>query len=264
MANETTASSTKGREPRAAGPVDRAFALLKIVVASPQPIGVRELARRAGLAPSTTARTLGILDDLGMVERTPEGAARPGAGLVTLTHRTEQTPASLRNRLRPLTADLMREFGENAAIAVDEGNTVLYVVSSRVRGALQVPDPTDDSFAFHIVAPGLIAMASWTEERLEAYLGEQLTAPTAFSVVNPRKIRARVRRAHRDHHAWTDQELDVDVNGVAVPIVDDTGDLIAMASLYGPAHRLNPTERPDLGTQLHTFVTEWSAELAWD
>lgn len=262
MATETTASSNKRREPRTAGPVDRAFALLQIVVNSPQPIGVRELARQAGLAPSTTARTLGILDDLGMVERTPEGAARPGAGLATLTHRTEQTPASLRDRLRPLTIDLMHEFGENAAIAVDDGDTVLYVVSSRVTGALQVPDPTDDSFAFHIVAPGLIAMASWTEDRLEAYLGERLDALTPFSVVNPRKVRARVRRVRREHYAWTDQELDVDVNGLAVPIVDDAGDLIAMASLYGPAHRLNPTERPGLGARLHEFVLDWPTGLA--
>jgi hypothetical protein len=30
---------------------------------------------------------------------------------------------------------------------------VLYVVSCRVTGALQVPDPTGDHHAFHLVAP---------------------------------------------------------------------------------------------------------------
>ena len=60
------------------GPVHRAFALLQLVVASDEPVGVRELARRAGLSRSTTSRMLGILAELGMVERTSDGAARPG------------------------------------------------------------------------------------------------------------------------------------------------------------------------------------------
>src|SRR5690349_8988735 len=63
----------------AEGPVHRAFGLLQLVVAAGEPVGVRELARRAGLARSTTSRMLAILAELGMVERTPDGGARPGA-----------------------------------------------------------------------------------------------------------------------------------------------------------------------------------------
>lgn len=250
------------RASRPSGPVDRAFALLQIVVAAPHPIGVRDLARRSGLAPSTTARTLGILDDLGMVERTPEGAARPGAALATLTHQVKQSPASLRDRLRPLTVDLMNEFGENAAIAVDDGNGVLYVVSSRVSGALQVPDPTGDSHDFHLVAPGLVAMSHWDDARLDAHLVRPLARATAFSVVDPGRIRERIQRARVEHHAWTDQELDIDVNGLAVPIVGQGGELLAMASLYGPAHRFNPARRPGLGTELSAHVLERTSDLA--
>lgn len=256
MAGDTTASRDTARAP---GPVDRAFTLLQIVVASPHPIGVRDLARQAGLAPSTTTRTLGILGDLGMVERTATGAARPGAALATLTHQVEQSPASLRDRLRPLSVDLMNEFGENAAIAIDDGNGVLYIVSSRVTGALQVPDPAGDSYAFHLVAPGLVAMSHWDAARVDAYLDESVTAATPFSVTKPAAIRKRLKRARRDQHVWTDQELDVDVNGLAVPITNDAGDLVAMASLYGPAHRLNPIERPDLGAKLQAYVLERTA-----
>lgn len=258
MTRETTPSRDTAR---ASGPVDRAFALLQIVVASPHPIGVRDLARRAGLAPSTTTRTLGILGDLGMVERTADGAARPGASLATLTHQVGQSTASLRDRLRPLSVDLMNEFGENAAIAIDDGNGALYIVSSRVTGALQVPDPTGDSHAFHLVAPGLVAMAHWDNARVDAYLDQPVTTATPFSVTKPASIRKRIKRARREQHAWTDQELDLDVNGLAVPITNEAGDLVAMASLYGPAHRLNPIERPDLGAHLQTYVLERTPNL---
>lgn len=246
---------------RAPGPVDRAFALLQIVTASHEPIGVRDLARRSGLAPSTTARTLGILTDLGMVERTADGAARPGPGLATLTSRVEHTAASWRHRLRPLAIDLVAEFGENAAIAIDDGDEVLYIVGSRVDGALQVPDPTDERFPCHLVAPGLVAMAHWNTTRLETYLEQPLAHPSVHSVTSPQRIRTRLRRVRRDGHAWTDQELDIDVNGLAVPIRDRDDELVAIASLYGPAHRFNPNERPELARELHEWVTERTSDL---
>lgn len=241
---------------RAPGPVDRAFTVLQLIVAAPSPLGVRALGRRAGLSPATTSRTLGILADLGMVERTPNGAARPGPGLATLTRRVEQSPATLRDRLRPLAADMTHSFGENAAIAVDDGRGVLYLASSRLPTAVQVADPTGSTFPFHVVAPGVVAMTAWNDERLESYLGGPLARPTDHSVVDPDAIRRRVERADADGHVWTDQELDLEVNGLAVPIDSPSGELVAIATLYGPSYRLAPEDRPALARELQALVAE--------
>ncbi|HSH11869.1 MAG TPA: helix-turn-helix domain-containing protein [Ilumatobacter sp.] len=246
---------------RPVGPVHRAFALLQLVVAADEPIGARELARRSGVSKSTAARMLGILAELGMVERNAAGAARPGAGLTTLTRRVGRSPAVLRQLLRPLTAELQRTYDENAAVGIDDGDGFLYLDSARSSTAVQVADPAGDTFAFHVVAPGLMAMAAWTEERLEAYLVGPLAAPTDRSVVDPAAIRARVSRARRDGFVWTDQELDLDVNGVAVPIHDGAGRQVAVATLYGPAYRLNAGGSPDLGPRLAAFVAERAAGL---
>jgi DNA-binding IclR family transcriptional regulator len=246
---------------RPIGPVHRAFALLQLVIAAGEPVGVRELARRSGLSKSTTARTLGILGELGMVERTAAGAARPGAGLTALTRRVGRSPAVLRDLLRPLTAELQRTYDENAAVGVDDGEAFLYLDSARSTTAVQVADPAGESFPFHLVAPGLMAMADWTTERLEAYLAGPLAAPTDHSVIDPAAIRARVATVRRQGFVWTDQELDLDVNAVAVPICDGDGQQVAVATLYGPAYRLNATESPELGPTLASFVAERAAGL---
>ncbi len=245
---------------RPIGPVHRAFALLQVVVAAGEPIGVRDLARRAGLSRSTTGRMLGILGELGMVERTADGAALPGAGLATLTSTLDRSASVLRERLRSLTVDLMREFGENAAIAVDDGDALLYIDSARTDVAVQVADPAGERFAFHLVAPGLVAMAAWPGDRLDEYLATPLTAATDRSVVEPDRIRARLHRIRDRSFAWTDQELDLEVNGLAVPIRRD-GEVIAIATLYGPTYRLNADETPGLGPALAAFVTDRSAAL---
>ena len=251
MSDAVSASSPEG-------PVHRAFALLQLVVASDEPVGVRELARRAGLSRSTTSRTLGILSELGMVERTTDGAARPGAGLATLTNRLDESPAVIRERFRPLAAEMQRAYGENAAVGVDDGTGFLYLASARVPAAVQVADPVDRTYPFHLVAPGLVAMAAWPEDRLDGFLAEPLTGSTANSVTDPERIRKRLARIRRDGYAWTDQELDLEVNGLAAPIVDAAGATVAVATLYGPSYRFAEQLDPQLGRKFATFVRERS------
>lgn len=243
------------------GPVHRAFGLLQLVVAAGEPVGVRDLARRSGLSRSTTGRMLGILAELGMVERTADGAALPGAALATLSTTTDAFGPMLRQRLRPLTLDLRDEFGENAAVGADDGGAFLYLDTARIEAAVQVPDPTGERFDFHLVAPGLMAMAAWSPDRLEKYLAGPLRRATEHSVTDPARIRERLERIQAAGHAWTDQELDEDVNGVAVPIRDAAGEPVAIATLYGPAYRLSAQVSPDLGPAMSAFVADRSAAL---
>lgn len=234
----------------------RAFGLLQVVVAAGEPVGVRDLARRSGLSRSTTGRMLGILAELGMVERTVDGATIPGAGLAGLTALAGRSTALLRHRVQPVASELMREFGENAAVGVDDGAAFLYLVSSRHDTAVQVPDPVDGRFDFHLVAPGLVAMTAWREDRVAEYLVTKLAAPTEHSVIDPDRIRVRLDRIRSDGFAWTDQELDLEVNGLAAPIVSAAGEMVAVATLYGPSYRLNSESCPTLGPALAAFVTD--------
>lgn len=238
----------------AEGAVHRSFALLQLLVAAGEPLGVRELARRSGLSKSAVSRLLATLAQIGMVERTGDGGARPGAGLATLTRRVEHTPGLLRERLRPLTAEMQREYDENAAVGIDDGNGFLYLASARVPAAVQVADPVGETFPFHLVAPGLVVMAAWPDERVDEYLATPLAGPTQHSVTEPNAIRERLARIRRDGYAWTDQELDLEVNGLAAPIRGGSGDQLAIATLYGPSYRLSEQAHPALGAQFASFV----------
>jgi DNA-binding IclR family transcriptional regulator len=243
----------------AVGPVHRAFALLQFVVAAGEPIGVRELGRRSGLSRSTTSRTLGILADLGMVERTADGGARPGAGLASLTRRIEQSPAVLRERFRPLAVEMQRVYGENAAVGIDDGTGFVYLASARVPATVQVADPVGETYTFHLIAPGLVAMAHWPSDRLATYLAAPLGRATKHSVVGATAIRKRLAAIRRTGYAWTDQELDLEVNGLAAPIIAPEGGLLAVATLYGPSYRFSEALQPDLGREFAAFVAERTA-----
>ena len=187
-----------------------------------------------------------------MVDRTVDGDVVPGSGLATLQPQSTTTP-QLSDRLRPLVSELVRTFGEDAALAVDDGDAMLYIGHAESRNAVSVQDVSGQRHPFHLVAPGLVAMAWWRPERLSEYLATELAAPTSTSVVAATKIERRLSKIRRNGFAWTDEELDVGINGLAVPILDD-GDFIAAIGVYGPSYRLSPEARPQLANDLRELV----------
>lgn len=234
------------------GPVDRAFHLLQVVVASGEPLGVREIGRRTGLPRSTASRLVATLERLRMVSRDPSGGIVAGSALATLQTGASATPL-LRDRLQPLLVELAQRFGENAALALDDGDRLLYISQVASEHPVSVHDVTGEGHPFHLVAPGLVVMANWDTDRLDSHLRGRLEAATPNSMTSPSAIRKRLRRVRSDGFAWTDQELDLGINGVAVPIVID-GALTATVSLFGPSYRFSESLHSDLGPQLSDLV----------
>jgi len=234
------------------GPVDRAFHLLQVLVAAGEPVGVRELSRRTGLPRSTTSRLVSTLERLGMIERTTDGNVVPGSALATLQTSTSHE-LLLRDRLRPLLSELVNTFGESAALAVDDGDALLYVAQVAGENPVSVGDVEGERHAYHLVAPGLVTMAHWPADQLRRHLGTVLTAATDRSMTKPTALRKRLKQIVIDGWAWTDQELDLGINGLAVPVFTD-GEMTATLSLYGPSYRFSPEARPALATNLATLV----------
>lgn len=241
-------------------PVERAFRLLQVVVAAGESIGVRELGRRTGLPRSTVSRLIRTLADLGMVSRTSDGAVLPGSALATL-HPSAASAPLLEDQLRPLLAELVQVFGENAALSIDDGDRLLYLTQVSADHAVSVPAVISERHHFHLVAPGLVTMAWWSPDRLADHLGTDLEAATGHSVIATDLLRERVTQIRTAGWCWTNQELDIGVNGVAVPVLGKAGELIATISLFGPAYRLNPDARPRLALDLAAMICHRSPTL---
>lgn len=239
--------------------IERSFLLLQLVAAADEPLGVRELGRRSGLPRSTVSRLTAQLVELGMLSRSGVGGLVSGPALGTLIPGDEAPPAALEDRLRPLLVECVQRFGESAALTVDTPTGALYLTNVLGPSAIQAPDPTGERLDFHLVAPGLALMTSWDDERLGTYTAAPLPAATPLTITATATLRDVVRMSAERGYAWADQALDLEVNGVAVLVPG--ADPEASISLYGPAYRLNPSDRPDLGDALHKLVREQAPGL---
>lgn len=215
--------------------VDRAFAVLATLADGP--LGVTEVAIRAHLPKSTTARLLGSLVTAGAVEQVP-GATdyRVGGRLVALAAGVRPT-RSLVALARPHLVELALSVGEAAGLSIPDGYLVHYVDQVDSPHPVGVRDWTGTRLPMHAVSSGLVMLAHMPPAEVEVLLDRPLERFTPETVVDAAAVRERLRHVLLDGYAWTADEVAEGITSVAAALADEDGEVIAAIHVHGPSYR---------------------------
>ncbi|MDE0132705.1 MAG: IclR family transcriptional regulator [bacterium] len=242
--------------------VTRAFAVLRVVVASPNGVSLAQIARVTRLPKSSVSRMLDTLQHLDMVEQVGKrGRYRVGHGLEVLAG-GGTSPQVLAQLSRPHLLSLVSHLGEDATLSVPEGDNTLYVSQVTADRSVQVQDWTGFALPHNTVAPGLVFLSTWEPERLGRYLQQDLVRHTPQTLVEPAALMGRLETVRRDGYAWTHREYTEDINGVAAPVFNPHGQVVASLSVHGPSYRFPaPGEEPRIGRMLCDLAAQLTGEL---
>lgn len=237
--------------------IERAFAVLAALADGP--IGVTEVAERAGLPKSTAARLLASLAREGAVEQVPgDTRYRLGGRLATLAAGVLPT-RSLARLARPSLMELSAGVGEAAGLSVPDGDLVHYVEQVDAPNPVSVRDWTGSRLPMHAVSSGQVMLAFRAPAAIERYLERPLERFTELTVVDPDALRARLRDVRRDGYAWAREEFDRGISSVAAPIADASGEVVAAVHLHGPSYRFPP---PGVDDAIAERVVTTAARIA--
>ncbi len=213
------------------GALERAVELLHHI--GRQPVGptVAELATEAGMPTSTAYRLLAELEQHGLVSRGPDSTVALGTRLVALGRSAE---AGLRERLvapaATVMAELSEEVGETAILTAPCAleAIVLHVVETE-RHSVRLSYTRFRRGPMHRGASGKI---------LAAFLDPDERRRLVAAVGEP-GLEAELDAIRREGVAVTVAELDDGAAGVAAPVLDRRGRLVAGLSVAGPTERVS-------------------------
>ena len=217
--------------------LERAFAILDEV--AQRPAGVTAIAERVRLPKSTVARLLATLEEVDAVERFDGARWRIGPGVSALSSAVSPE-RSLISIARPFLTELVTELGEDAGLGLPDGNEILYVDQVESDNPVQVRDWKGTRAPMHAVPSGLVLLAEWPEEALEAYLSGGLAALTRRTLTDPARLRKRLVEVRTLGYAWGLQEFAEGIDSVAAPVRDAKGKAVAALHVHGPAYRFPP------------------------
>jgi IclR family pca regulon transcriptional regulator len=110
---------------------------------------------------------------------------------------------------------------------------------------------------------GRVLLAYLPPEQLEAYLARAVLTPhTTRTIVSADKLRIALRTVRRLSYALVDQELEVGLRSLAVPVFGPNGRVVATLNLSGNAPRMPVLEmQANYLTPLRNAAAELSAYL---
>lgn len=221
--------------------VDRAALLVATVVGASDPITFAELAEVCHLPKSTASRLLTALERTELVDRQETGSYVAGALFDKYAARHNPWDG-LAELARPVLAHLSEETGETVNLAVPRAERVVHIAQVASRFLLGTRDWTTVDVPSHASALGKVLYAYGQLE-----VPSELLALTDATVTDPVRFRTQLATVRRRGYATTVDELEEGLTGVAVPLRDESGSVIAALGLSAPtsrlAERLAPTSR---------------------
>lgn len=194
----------------------RLLALLGSFDAEHRAMTLTQLANASGLPLSTAHRLVGELVDWGALTRRPSGEYVVGRRIWELGL-LAPAQSGLREIASPFLHDIYGATLATVHLGVREGEKVLYL--ARLSGHQSVPivSTVGSRLPLHSTGVGKVLLAHAPPEVQQRVL-RKLTRVTPYTVAQPGRLEAELRRVRQDGYAQTEEEMSLGACSVAVPV----------------------------------------------
>jgi IclR family transcriptional regulator, pca regulon regulatory protein len=199
---------------------------------------ISEVAERTGLTRAAARRYLLTLTHLGFVHQERKMFAL--APRVLRLGQSYMHSARLPRVVQPALLELAQTLKEASAAAVlDDADAVCIAatragrnVSATLQPGIRVPA--------YCTANGRVLVAALAPARAEAWLAHQVLRPlTPHTITRPERLRAELQRTREQGYATVDQEMELGLRTLSVPLVNWRGDTVAAMNLTVHASRMS-------------------------
>jgi DNA-binding IclR family transcriptional regulator len=241
--------------------VDRAVAILNSFLGDVPELALRDVARLAGLTPSTAHRLLATLQAHGLVEQRSAGESYTLGAHIARLGRAASDSKPLVVQALPLMNMLRDRFGETVGLHVRKGPHARVVVAQAESPHQLRRTYTEigEEIPIHLGAPGKLLLAYATSEERQEVLGRPLVAATSRTIVDVDALREELTRIRKRGYALSLQERNRGVCTVAVPVFDAEDEVGVALGLTGPAVRLDAKRLRGCVPSLQQAAAELSA-----
>lgn len=253
MDDDTANDASRRRHPLARG-----IELLTLMVDSEQDAhGVRELATRLGLSPSTAHRLLTDLEKLGLVTRTPASTYRLGLEFLRLAWTTTN-----RYPLHEASTDTLQELTERSGetsffgIYSEQRRQMMFTLTVESPHPLRYAIPLNDWLPLHAGASGIAILAFLPPSLQREIATGPLRASTERTLVDAEGLLERLATVRDEGYALTHGERIEGAVAIAAPVFGPSG-VVGVTGISLPESRFDPAQEDSLVT----LVREAAARL---
>lgn len=216
----------------------RGLAVIRAFSDSRRSLTIAQISQKTGIPRAAVRRCLHTLKQLGYADSDVNNfSLRPK--ILTLGYSyLSSTPLTV--SAQPYLNNISRTLGESCSLAVLDDNEVLYVARSATSRVMSVALNTGSRLPAYCTSLGRAMLAHLPDEQLKAYFEKvKLRALTDKTVVSQKRLRDILAGVREQGYAVIDEELEVGLRSIAVPVRGASGNVLAALNVGAQAARVS-------------------------
>lgn len=240
--------------------VSSALSLLEHVAGSSSGLTVDQLRKELRIAKDAVLRLIATLEQRHYLELDPlSNHYRLSIQTLELSQSFIRHSTLFRHA-KPFIEELSRACGESVYIAIFKDKQTVYLQHAETQHAVRVVSRFGAQLPGYCSAGGKVLLAGMTAEKLTAYLeSTELIAYTQATITEPLALQQHLLQVAAQGYAINEEELETGVSGVAAPVRNHTGQVIAAVVISAPTVRVTPTR---LHNELVPLVRETADNIS--
>ncbi|VXA90780.1 IclR family transcriptional regulator [Citricoccus sp. K5] len=257
----TTAGTETGDSARGASVIVNVLQVIRCFTVDEPLQGVTEIAAQVGLHKSSVSRILATLEQEKVVERDEASRKyRLGLGLIAVAG-----PLLAGLDVRRVAMEDLRELsettGETTALNIWDGTTAVTVEQVPSRQQVKHTSVLGSRYATGLSASVQVFLAHTGPDRVRELVS---SGRVAFeSAVDVDEYLERLATVRQDGHAVNHCETSPDEVGIAAPVRDHRGEVVAAVLVAAPFYRVPQDEIARLATACREAARRISLRLGW-
>ncbi|MEV0688145.1 IclR family transcriptional regulator C-terminal domain-containing protein [Nocardia sp. NPDC050378] len=160
---------------------------------------------------------------------------------------------------KPLMKDLVTQIDESCSMATLDLPDIVYIARAHTNRVMTIGGGIGTRLPAHATASGIVLLGSLDDDELDRYLDRPLERFTPRTTTDPGQLRTLIETSRARGWSLNDQALEIGLRGIAVPVRDRSGDLVAALSVSSNSAR---TTLDDLRARCLPAVQETARAIA--
>jgi IclR family pca regulon transcriptional regulator len=200
-----------------------------------------EIATHTGFSRAAVRRLLVTLEALGYAR--DDGRTYTLSTAVLKLGFSYLSSASLPALAQPLIERLSEDIHESVSVSVLEGDQIVYIARASTKRVMSVALSIGSRLPAYCTSMGRVLLATLPEKDLDQYFERvELRKMTPRTITDRGLLRDILRQVSSTGFAMTDEELELGLRSVAVPIRSRQGSIVAAMNIGVPAARVSQND----------------------
>lgn len=238
--------------------LERAFAILELFQNNKSELSLKEISDSLGLNKSTAFGLVNSLTTLGYLLQNDENQKYSlGLKILSLTNAVKTNNILIR-AARPYLEELSAKYRETVHSAQEMNGSIVYLDKVEADTSIYINTQMGTKNYMHCTGVGKMLLAYKSDEELDAFLSKPLKALTFNTITEPKAFKAEMRRIRENGFGGDDEEIEIGLSCVAVPVMKSENKPGFAISIAGPTARINEYKKHDIVDDLKKTASSLS------